>query len=422
MKDAIARYFTETDCIVLGGRLYNIVYGKEPSSDDRLSFRGRDFPVFPGMLLDELETNLKNQNRQDIYQTIDEVIEQNKRPSGPVKITTETIGGAPYTLYKELAFELMQNYSMKDVLRPKKRENDLPLNVEAVLQEKQRVFESLTPSLSESIGQDQLLFIGGVAYDMQTCYPVSRASRNQRHLRIGPGVFRITGYSRVNPESIAADHARLIGQEIETMVRDSDALRPDDSRLREKLERIVSLQRHMDRSSNIGFTHNQRGFFIYTKTPGYILWEHEKDEYYSFPSAKVGVQLTGAPSQGTSLEVSKPVVMNRYKHPAIAGLNESYNSICFGHFDMSGVETLTPVKKIFILLNEGCRMLMENYCSDGNAYKNLEIPNQAELFKDWLVPASQVEERLVYNRNACIRRKESRLRKDDQEEDLEERR
>jgi len=300
---------------------------------------------------------------------------------------------------------------MKDVLRPRKLGQDEDM---APSDDLFRIKEALVRRLQmyttarRLAGQDALI-LGGAAYALKECSHMESESVMKNGLafaKLGRRTFRTSGQLMEFIPRAAKTCSTALRQkarhEVETEDSLQDIIRKSRSRIAEE---VMSLDEHFDNDNNTGFKKSDNGFFIYTKTPEYILWEHVNDRYYRFRPAEVGVRISYDSLGG--LKVSFPLVLNRYKHPALSDIGQSHQFICFSNFDRSSVNGSRPVSTITMFLNHGCRMLMSNYCSDGNAFHDLESEAYESSFSDLEVPKDRVVMGRVTNIQACMRYKRS---------------
>jgi hypothetical protein len=381
--DRVGRYLQENDCLLVDNRIYNLVYGRE--SEHSAFFAGARFGLLPGQTLQELEQNLTGEQELDtlVSRAIDRGLGTRKR--GPDN--------------KVLAYEIIQRFSMKDVLHPRRIRGKSELSIEDKLQVKNAVMQELKPDTWESVlPKNNLLFLGGYAYGL---FETDLKDEKEFNATID-GVDYTAGLQGLSIEERAAQQRRLLLSRIrkESKKRMSRLSSLPEVRVSLKCEEFY-YARH-----NLGFKREQRGtgddkkdvLYLFTKIPGYILWEHKKDNYFRFPPATVAVEI----SLGTDVKIGKPVVFGRYKHPALPTTMGNRGSLCVQYIDTRSIDALPLKERAVKLLETGCRILMVDYCSDGHAYKNLEEEEVIEAFSDCYISKSKVDKKLVTNLGTCM--------------------
>lgn len=417
-KDFLYSYFRDADCVISDGRIYNLVYGKD--SPDFLSFRELRVGIVPGPLLDELDRNalLREQEKLDRIANIElEDILRSFRQRSIVDMSN------PDHVLKSFAQNVISTYSMKDVLkkeasdrieRRKKAARQKPdLSLEKLLDLKNQVLKQVKPGfLSRSLGENSMLSLRGVGYALENVDGVD-IKKSVPYLKLGKTSYRIGAQRSQTLEVMIGRRKTLLRLDIKKRIRSDRRLR---GLLREHeacaADNMLDADEFYEPQRNIGFVKNAKGFFIFARIPDYILWEHEEDRYFRFPSARVAVKVSLG--QGGRIGTSNPLVIEKYRHPGLDELDHGYQHICFQYFEPATIKRVSAAKKVHTLLYEGCRMLMANYCSSGKAYFNLEDDDVAEIFAGYLVPKRNADRRKVTNREACIaemkRRKYGRLK------------
>lgn len=399
-------YIRETDCILIGGRIYGIVYGKE--TDDFVEFRNTRFGLSTGPLLKDIEKNWSVEHPEEMRELIDSELENKLRSLGNVTRYWRIVSD-PKMRMKALAYDVINSVCMKDVLHPKKAENDDDdVSSETLTKHGDEIARKLSKyQVSSVIAKKDMMVLNGAAYALEECKENEKREcfkNGAAFAKIGKRSFRSKGQHRDFIDKIKEKQDQLMIQKVKQEIERDTSLQSRVRGIRDKkAEDIMKLDDFFDNDTNIGFASNSRGFFIYTKTPSYILWEHVNDRYYLFPPAKVAVQILV--DSMYEIRPSFPIVMNRYKHPAVPEINLSNQIICFDNFDRSSIDFSKPVNTISMFLHHGCKMLMENYCSDGNAFQNIENKTYADLFSDLEVDKVQLGRRTPTNLQACLREK-----------------
>ncbi|MBW2997489.1 hypothetical protein KY349_04080 [Candidatus Woesearchaeota archaeon] len=418
-QDFLYSYFRNTDCVILTGRIYNIIYGKE--TRNYLSFRGARFGITPGPLLSELDRNALLQDWDKLYRIVNVELEDILRKSRKKNIVDMS---NPEYVLKSFAQNVISTYSMKDVLKKQAKDKiehkgnasgqKPEMSLEELLDVKNKVISQVKPGyLSKSLGQNNMISLRGVGYALENVDDVD-VKKSVPCLKLGKSLYRIGAQNSQKLEAIIARRKMLLRLDIRKRLRSDRRLRGLLSEHEAHVvDNMLNADKFYDPKKNLGFIKNSRGFFIFTKIPNYILWEHEEDQYFRFPSAKVAVKVSL--NQGNRIGISNPLVIEKYRHPGLDEIDDDYQHICFQFFEPTAIKRMPAAKKVHTMLYEGCRMLMANYCSSGKAYFNLEDDDVAEIFSSYIVPKSRVNNSKVTNREACVaemkRRQDARFKK-----------
>lgn len=415
-------YLRDTDCVILNGRVYNLTYGKRSCrARSFLEFRGIRFGLVAGPLIAELDRNLLVREEEKLDKIANNELESILADAKQNDVIDMT---SPDYILKSFAQNVIDTYSLRDILyrrfrirkdRRKSCEARRPsISLEQILEVKKDVLNRIRPDkLGRALGSGNMVFIGGIGYALEMSgSPLSR--KDIPYVKLSNRYYVVCSQIGQLIENIIEARENMLRSSVKKIINDDARLK----KLREEQEERAAsdlklLDKYYDPQRNLGFVKNSKGFFIFTKMPSYVLWEHKTDRYFSFPPAKVAVKVLL--DRGKHIRISNPLIIERYRHPALDGLNLGYEHICFQFFEPATLKRASSAEKVHRLLYEGCRMMMANYCSGGKAYFNLEDDEVAEIFSGSIVPKSKVDNSKVTNRQACIaevmRRQDARLKK-----------
>ncbi len=370
-----------------------------------------------GPSLDDLEANHAVDNREQVRKQLDTQLHKSiaEATGNPTLESSD-----PDTLKKEIAHHVMAYYSLADMLRHQGRgaqtgssgrqeaqgltaDSGMSASIDALADEIGRAAGRARGCLKKAFGTRPFLLLKGTAYHMKT-KSSSRTNtiRGMAEVKLGRGRYTVEKQMKKGLAQMLEDYEDLVSQRISDDFQANQAVQ---QYIRERTESRrpmpdYSLNSHYDPESNIGFVKENGAFYLYTKTPPYCLYERRKGNYFSFPPARVAVAIEQE-KRGKSSFVSMPLVLDRYKHPALQDPDEPYQSICFGQFrGLKRIEDMPPVQKAYEFLRQGAKMLMKNYRSSPYAYHNLYKDDTIEMFRDLIVPESEVDMSEVTNLDA----------------------
>lgn len=395
--DLFSAYLNENDCVIVNKRIYNLTDRRD--TGDYVSFRNARLGAVLGPRLEDIEENFASLQKRTLLSMVDARLE---REFERLQQRDALVPGHDHTMLKKrIAYEAIAGYSLSNVLAQYKDDDGRELPAEEILRVRKEVLEGLENcSFSEAVMDTPLLVIGGMPYLLEKVR-LRTGSEQDILVKIKDEEFLCSGQLQEGVEGIISKYWHALEQRMESAVKGSGNI----ARIvREKpafgAADALSRDEFYDRNRNIGFRNFEGAVFAFTRTPEYVLWEHITDKYYRFPPADVGVEIDI--NQNSLVSIKFPVVLNRYKHPALPSIDSVVGELCFMYFDRSSLTGLNTRQRVIKLLHEGCRMLMVNYCSDGHAYQNLEEENTAEEFSDLRVSREQVDMSLVTNMSSAI--------------------
>ncbi|NQU78567.1 hypothetical protein HQ545_02250 [Candidatus Woesearchaeota archaeon] len=392
----VKRYFENVDSLVVNGRIYNIILEETPHS---FEFMGAKFGLVNGPLLNDIEYAWKQESRDDLISMFDDVLGNMLRDHVRPDIVEDDEKRS--VLVRGFAKELSRSFSLAHIMDPliqlkhsknnksrdSSKDNESPRGIvytRDVLEARKDIIENyICNSLKKTIKGD-VLFLGGCAYKMRSVVNQNRTSP----------------YDNIN---VMLGEKRLcIGENYEDLDRIVESFKTNaklqiqrtahnDKRVRDyvsSLGCVDSIQpkdlpaQTYNKNTNIGWMDKSDKFFIFTQIPPYILLEKNSGSYFKFPPATVAVEMAWNDEQ---LRVSTPIVVEKYKHPALKHIDKPMQYICVEHFHKKDIFDRPLDDQVHSMLESGCSILMKNYHSGGKAFFNLEDENYRDLFADRIV-------------------------------------
>ncbi len=143
--------------------------------------------------------------------------------------------------------------------------------------------------------------------------------------------------------------------QVETAYQYENQLRSIEKRKKLEGEYKEIITKNEYERNGAGFKKYRTGYYIYTETGRYQV--QFAGRRWNFPSATVAVHLS---SNGRSVRIGRPVVLNKYKHPFLSGFSAG-QGICLGYLDLGRFRNLPTEEKILANLSSGVEILKYGY-------------------------------------------------------------
>ncbi|MBW2964152.1 hypothetical protein KY363_01715 [Candidatus Woesearchaeota archaeon] len=366
------RYLNRNDCIITSRRVYNIRRGVK--SRDFVRFGRLEFGLVKGPFLAELEKGSYFNQRQQIVREVDCILDgisrNAMRHSEEIRESGDLV---------QLAEQVIEECSFADPFSPK--HNIARRSAPALHEIKDSVIRSIMPGhLGTRLGERKVLLVGGISAELRR----SDAENSEHYAvlnreRLVPcGEYDIFRDIRESAEQVSAG----IKEQVEKLCG------------RDGLETRVSGKGRYSEERNIGYRSLQEGFFVYTKLPSYILKDQQTRTFFRFPPATVAVKVEV--SSDGSLYIESPIVIERYKHPALCDINRSMQDLCW-QYRKRDYSRMPPNEKIAWYLHGGMEKLATDYRSSHSAHHNLADPEKRKDFLDLVVELHDVRQEDVRN-------------------------
>jgi hypothetical protein len=316
--------FKQNTLIVIDRAIWNIKNRRE----DKNYFRwySRTFGIEKGSSLRALEEDYLEKHQEQIKQLRDE------SASRLVKENTDE---------EEIR---LAHFAINNIVRRSDEEED-----------------NSSYTIEEALDRDAFVCEG-------TLFHINKNKNNNHEIKIGERAYSIDK-KIAEVEQLEEEYKRKLQERITGWQKKIQKTR--------EITRILEEGGFYDRKSGIGFEKTRKGFFVYTITEPYALYERENNKHYGFPRAKIAIQVEQ--TEG-GVAWHDAIVMNKYMHPALHD-NAEYQNICTGKFSYNTIRERCAKKsdQIRVALQTARDMMERGYFSRKGSWNALTDPKYKDM-------------------------------------------